>query len=209
MHHLPQAGYFKAVKFPKSKTCFLEISQGADIMQTLVNIFESNSKLIQKFIFSTLRQQDLSAINEENVTRLQESFPSLELVYECDETFKQRSSNFFRGHVDKRPIGEDRSYLIDGHEMVEKQCMTDPYISTATGMLCVTVVQKTSEGYLFLDFTVRGLLERFDLIESNTHFRRLSRYAYALMAGGLLFFGVFVVLYGFYEFGTKIGRAHV
>lgn len=172
-------------------------------MQTLVNIFDANAKLIQKFIFSTLRQQDLNAINEYNIKRLHESFPSLELVYECDETFKQRSPNFFRDHVDKQPIGEDRSYLVDGHEMAEKQCMTDPYISTATGMLCVTVVQKTAEGYLFLDFTVRGLLERFDLIESNTHFRKLSRYAYALMAGAS-FFGIFVVLYGFYEFGTNI-----
>jgi hypothetical protein len=173
-------------------------------MQTLVNIFESNAQLIQKFIFSTLRQQDLSVIDEKNINRLQESFPSLELVYECDETFQQRSPNFFRGHVDKLPIGEDRSYLVEGHEMAEKQCMTDPYISTATGKLCVTVVQRTSEGYLFLDFTLSGLLERFDLIESNTRFRRLNRYAYALMAGGLLFFGVCVVLYGFYEFGTYL-----
>lgn len=173
-------------------------------MQTLVNIFEANAELIAKFIFSTLRQQDLSAINEKNIKRLQESFPSLELVYECDETFKQRSPNFFRDHVDKLPIGEDRSYLIDGDELAEKQCITDPYISTATGKLCVTVVHRTSEGYLLLDFRVRSLLERFALIESNTRFRKLSRYAYALMAGGLLFFGIFVVLYGFYEFGSYI-----
>lgn len=173
-------------------------------MQTLVHIFESNAELIKKFIFSTLRQQDLSSVNEKSIRRLMESFPALELVYECDEKFTQRCANFFREYTDKLHIGEDRSYLIDGHEMAEKQCITDPYISTATGKLCITVVQKTSDGYLFLDFTLRVLLERFALIESNTRFRKLSRYAYAVMAGGLLFFGVFVVLYGFYEFGTSI-----
>jgi uncharacterized protein YacL len=63
------------------------------------------------------------------------------------------------------------------------------------------VVYTVGDGYLFLDFRLRKLLERFDLIEKNNLFKLLNRTSYSLIGGGLLFFGVFVVLYGFYTFG--------
>jgi hypothetical protein len=43
-------------------------------------------------------------------------------------------------------------------------------------------------------------LERFDLIEKNDVFKFINRSSYALIGGGLLFFGIFAVLYGFYTF---------
>jgi hypothetical protein len=70
--------------------------------------------------------------------------------------------------------------------------------------MCLTVVYATKTGYIFLDFKLRGLLERFDLIEIRSGFRRLTRYAYAVIGGGLLFFGLFVVIYGFYSFGLYL-----
>ena len=131
-------------------------------------------------------------------------FPNLELLYECDETFIQISENFSpNGRVKMKP-GIDRSYLADEEAFEEGYYFHDPYISTATGNLCMTAVYKSQNGYLFLDFRLRGLLERFNLIETEGGFRRLNRYAYALIGGGLLFFALFVVLYGFYSFTAHL-----
>jgi uncharacterized protein YacL len=68
------------------------------------------------------------------------------------------------------------------------------------------VVYAVNDGYIFLDFHLRKLLERFGLIERNDLFRILNRSSYAIIGGGLLFFGLFVILYGFYTFfGYLIG----
>ena len=173
-------------------------------MQNLVSVYEANAPLIQRFIIASIRKLNLNALNETSNRRLFDVFPNLELLYECDEGFVQVSPNYAPGMTDSSVIGADRSYLVDEAALASDYYFHDPYISTTTGKMCVTVVYATKLGYIFLDFRLRGLLERFDLIEKRSGFRRISRYAYALIGGGLLFFGLFVVLYGFYSFGTYL-----
>lgn len=173
-------------------------------MQNLVSSYESNAALLQRFIISSIRKIGLKTLNDTTVERLFTIFPNLELIYESDEGFAQISPNYMQGESDASVIGSDRSYLVNESAMGDGYAFLDPYISTATGHMCVTVVYATKRGYIFLDFKLRGLLERFDLIESRSGFRQLSRYAYATIGGGLLFFGVFVVLYGFYTFGAHL-----
>ncbi len=170
-------------------------------MQNLVSSYESHAPLLQRFILSSIRKIGLNTLNDKSIERLFAIFPSLELIYECDEGYAQVSPNHTQNERDAAAVGADRSYLVNESEMEQGFSFLDPYISTATGHLCVTVVYATKKGYIFLDFRLRGLLERFDLIESQTGFKRVSRYAYAVIGGGLLFFGIFVVLYGFYAFG--------
>ncbi|MDX1294706.1 MAG: hypothetical protein R3302_00465 [Sulfurimonadaceae bacterium] len=171
-------------------------------MQNLVSIYELNASLIQRFIISSIRKVGLNTLNETTNERLFNVFPNLELLYECDEGFVQISPNYRPDGAESSVIGADRSYLVNESAMGEGVYFHDPYISTATGQMCVTVVYATKRGYIFLDFKLRGLLERFNLIEERSGFRMLSRYSYALIGGGLLFFGIFVVLYGMYSFGT-------
>ena len=174
-------------------------------MQNLVSSYESNAPLLQRFIISSIRKIGLKTLNDTTVERLFSIFPNLELIYECDEGFAQTSPNYMQqGARDSGVIGADRSYLVNESAMGNGYAFLDPYISTATGHMCVTVVYATKTGFIFLDFKLRGLLERFDLIESRTGFRLLSRYAYATIGGGLLFFGIFVVFYGFYSFGAHL-----
>ncbi len=173
-------------------------------MQNMVTIYEMNAVLIERFILSTIRKIGLSKLGEKTNERLFSAFPNLELIYECDEGFVQVSPNYGPEDLDNSVIGADRSYLVDEGEMTRGHYISTPYISTATGQMCITVVYATKSGYIFLDFKLRGLLERFNLIESRSGFRMLSRYAYGLIGGGLLFFGVFVVLYGFYSFGEYL-----
>ena len=169
-------------------------------MQDLVRSYGANAPLIQKFILNTLGNVSLKSLNVQLVERLYKTFPSLELLYKCDEGFVQNSPNIYVNREEHHHVGVDRSYLIDEVAIQKGHYISDPYISTATGFLCITVVYAVGDGYLFLDFQLRKLLERFDLIEKNDVFKLLNRTSYALIGGGLLFFGVFVVVYGFYTF---------
>lgn len=170
-------------------------------MQDLVRSYASNAPLIQKFILTTLGKVSLKKFDVQLAQRLFKSFPSLELIYKCDEGFVQNSPNIYADREDHKEIGADRAYLVNEVEIQKGYYISEPYISTATGFLCVTVVYAVGDGYLFLDFRVRSLLEKFDLIEKNNVFKRINRSSYAVIGGGLLFFGIFVVLYGFYTFG--------
>lgn len=136
-------------------------------MQNLVTIYEENAELIQKFIISSLKRISLSALDESVAGELFSIFPSLELLYECDEGFVQVSENFSPSGRAVVQAGIDRSYLVDAEALREGCYFHDPYISAATGSLCMTVVCRTAGGYLFLDFRLRSLLERFDLIEKE------------------------------------------
>lgn len=169
-------------------------------MQDLVKSYAANAELIQNFILSTLGNVNLKILNVQLIERLYKTFPSLELLYKTDEGFVQNSPNIYVNNEEHNHIGVDRAYLINEVQIQKGYYISDPYISTATGFLCITVVYTVGDGYLFLDFRLRKLLERFDLIEKNDVFKFLNRSSYALIGGGLLFFGVFVVLYGFYTF---------
>lgn len=170
-------------------------------MQDLVRSYSANAPLIQKFILTTLGNVSLKSLNVQLVERLYKTFPSLELLYKCDEGFVQNSPNIYATNKEEHHhIGVDRSYLIDELAIQKGFYISEPYISTATRHLCITVVYAVSDGYLFFDFRLRKLLERFDLIEKNNLFKYMNRSSYAIIGGGLLFFGLFVVLYGFYTF---------
>lgn len=169
-------------------------------MHDLVAMYQQSKELVQEFIISSLRQIELS--KDQYVKELFDVFPSLELVYECDSDFIQNSENHYRGKSDMHPIGIDRSYIFS--DKSKELFFSQPYISTATDKLCITLVYKTESGYLFLDFRVRTLLERFDLIVSRQGFQRVNRYAYALIGGGLLFLSLFVVFYGFFDFSNRL-----
>lgn len=173
-------------------------------MQDLVRSYSDNAPLIQKFILTTLGNVNLKTLNTQLIERLYKTFPSLELLYKSDAGFVQNSPNIYSDREEDHYVGIDRAYLIDEVEILKGYFISEPYISTATGYLCITVVYAVGDGYLFLDFRLRKLLERFDLIEKNNVFKRINRSSYAVIGGGLLFFGVFVVLYGFYTFGGYV-----
>lgn len=173
-------------------------------MQSLVRIYEQHQEIIQKFIVSSLRRLQLKEINNTTFDTLKESFPSLELLYECDQNMVQISANYGEGIYDVDQIGKRRDYLVDMEAIHGGYYVTEPYISSVSGDLCITVVHKCQGNFFFLDFRLRKLLERFHLIVSNTKFRRLSRLSYGLIGGGLLLFGLFVVLYGITSFAMYL-----
>jgi len=174
-------------------------------MNHLVQPYEKNRQLIRKFIISSLRRLDLKKATSSTFKELNESFPSLELMYECDTGFVQTSPNIGKDLEELEQIGKKRHYLVDeGVFENTNYFVSEPYISSATGCLCITVIHKHEGGYIFFDFKVRTLLERFHMIEEDTGFRQLSRFSYALIGGGLLVLGLFVAIYGLVSFGLYL-----
>lgn len=169
-------------------------------MQNLVNIYNEHTELIQKFIVSSIQKVGMSHLDDDNVKHLSTVFPSLELAYETDETYVQTSPNYSRSKADTNALGANRSYLINDAMLVHEHFFHEPYLSTTTGNLCITAVCRTSQGYILLDFRLQDLLEHFKLIEDNGAIKILHRTLYGIIGGSLLFFGIFVVIYGLYTF---------
>lgn len=170
------------------------------IMQNLVTIYNDNAELIQKFILSSIQKVGMSHLDDDNIRHLRSVFPSLELAYETDKNSLQLSPNYSRSKADETAIGANRRYLINDNLREKKHFFHEPYLSATTGNLCITTVCRTEDGYILLDFSVKNLLERFNLIEQNGAVKILHRILYGLIGGGLLFFGTFVVVYGLYTF---------
>lgn len=173
-------------------------------MQHLVKIYTKNSEIIEKFIISTLNKLHFEEATKDSFEKLHETLPSLELLYECDRDMVQISANFGKEFEDITQIGKQRSYLLDKRTFLEDYLVSDPYISSATGHLCITVICKHEGGYLFFDFRLRTLLERFHMIEADTKFRQTNRFAYAFIGGALLLLGFFVAIYGVGSFAKYL-----
>jgi len=169
-------------------------------MQHLVQTYNDNIELIENFIISTLRRLHIDTPSQESFKQLRETFGSLELVYECDKDLIQTSPNFGLGKVEPEHIGKRRDYLLREGDIQSEYYLSEPYISSTTGSLCLTLVKRTENGYIFFDFRLRILLERFHLIESKTFFRQMARFSYALIGGGLLLLGLFIAMYGLSSF---------
>jgi hypothetical protein len=177
------------------------VLKGAPV-QNMVSTYNENAELIQKFILASIEKVGIVHLTDSNVKHLFSVFPSLELAYETDEGFVQTSANYAKNRRDQSAVGVDRSYLINEQRLKGDYYFHAPYLSTTTGHLCITIVYRTAKGgYILLDFQLRNLLERFMLIEKNGVVKLTHRTLYGIIGGGLLFFAVFVVLYGLYSFG--------
>lgn len=168
-------------------------------MQNFVTLYEENAAIIQRFISATLRAINIHEIDADN-QRVFEKFPSLELIYQCDENQIQTGPNYFRKKIDHATIGIDRSYLMFKKMANNGIAFLNPYISISTGSLCITAIYKVDNKYILFDFELKQLLQRINLIEENTYFRLASRISYGLIGNGLLFFAIVIVAYGFYNF---------
>jgi len=175
-------------------------------MQHLVEVYEKNREMIEKFITSTLIRVHNNKLISTTQKELFKLFPSLELIYLTDSNLQQVSPNFEKkGKKDSSHIGADRDYLICNSEKSLKEQQSDitfkePYISTTTGNLCVTAIKKQNNEYVFLDFRLDLLLKRFGLIESNHIFELFLKYFYSFISISLIALGLFLSGYGMYKF---------
>lgn len=172
------------------------------MMQEYMNIYNNNLEDIEKFISSTITNiGSLKKKEQTSFNKLFEVFPSLELVYTCDEdTLIQNSNNIYRDKTTKSQFGADRSYLLSKIEYkLNDVTITKPYISSASGDTCITASKKEGDKIFFMDFDITKLLQRLGLIEIQKEFNIVNKAFYFLAAMVMMLLALFTVGYSINE----------
>ena len=171
-------------------------------MKEFIEIYQQHQLEIESFLMNTLKDHEFKY--EESHKRFDEnfnSFPSMELVYITDRDYKQITPNIYRKDVDENANHKNRSYLTKKVLQKDNQfSISEPYLSVATGNICITVMKKQKEDYVFIDFALDTLLGRLGLIELNPAFNMFTKIFYQCIGFSLIFFAFLAILYAFYAF---------
>jgi len=176
-------------------------------MQEFMKTYRDNIEDIEKFLIETIRSiGHLKHKEDNNFNSLFKVFPSLELVYVCDEnTLIQISSNIYRNKQSKLQIGDSRKYILNKLNFNDSGVsISQPYISSATGDTCITVAKKEHGNIYFLDFKVLELLQRLGLIEIHKEFNIVSKSFYFTTAMVMIVLALFTIGYSSYEFINSV-----
>jgi len=176
-------------------------------MQEFMGTYRDNIEDIEKFLIETIRSTGNLNFKEENgFDSLFKVFPSLELVYICDEEkLIQTSPNIYRNKETKLQIGDNRKYILNKLRFNDTDVsISQPYISSATGDTCITVAKKENGKVYFLDFKVLELLQRLGLIEIHKEFNIVSKSFYFTTAMVMIVLALFTIGYSSYEFINSV-----
>ena len=176
-------------------------------MQEFMKTYRDNIEDIEKFLVETIRSiGHLKHKEDNNYNSLFKVFPSLELVYVCNEnTLIQISSNIYRNKQSKLQIGDSRKYILNKLNFNDSGVsISQPYISSATGDTCITVAKKEHGNIYFLDFKVLELLQRLGLIEIHKEFNIVSKSFYFTTAMVMIVLALFTIGYSSYEFINSV-----
>ncbi len=172
-------------------------------MQEFMETYRKNKEDIEAFLIETIRNLgELKDKNEDNYKKLFDTFPSLDLVYTCEkDTLNQCSANIYRDKTSNTQFGVNRKYLMNKIHFNENGVsVSKPYISSATGITCVTVAKLEKGKIFFLDFKVQALLQRLGLIEIHEQFNAVNKGFYFIISMIMMLLAVFTLGYSFFEF---------
>ena len=175
-------------------------------MQEFMSIYEQHQDEVEKFILTTLKNHgSLHSQSLNNYRNIFQKFPSVELVYVTNLDFEQTTENFYRNKQDSSVKGMNRDYM--NTRVLEKEesfSVSTPYISSATGHTCITVMKKEGEQYIFIDFQLSTLLGRLGLVELNPAFNDFTKLFYKAVGFSLMGFAIVAVFYALFSYGSSI-----
>ena len=177
-------------------------------MNELIQIYEKNKDKIEEFLKETILNNfnNLSNFEKTNFKDLYDNFKSLELVYIVDKNSKiQTSPNIYRNKIDENEKNKSRKYLFGKIDENEKISVTNPYKSTATGNICITMSINEGNKFIFLDFNLKKLLERLKLLQTHDFFDTTTKIFYALSGFLMIIFSFLLIVYSAFETVYKIG----
>ena len=176
-------------------------------MQDFMTTYRTNIEDIEKFLIETIRNTgDLQQKVNNNFDSLFKVFPSLELIYICEEIeLLQISANIYRNKQTELQKGDSRKYILNKLNFNDNNIsISQPYISSATGDTCITVAKKEDGNIYFLDFKVIELLQRLGLIEIHKEFNIISKSFYFITAMVMMILALFTIGYSGYEFISSV-----
>ncbi|MEN8304594.1 MAG: hypothetical protein ABFQ64_11070 [Campylobacterota bacterium] len=175
-------------------------------MKEFIKVYEENQEDIEKFIITTLKNNgSILAEASRKYKKLFKTFPSMELVYITDEDFNQSDVNVFRNRTEVSAKGKNRAYMST--KVMQKDeafSISTPYISSATGHTCITVMKKEEGKYIFLDFRLSALLGRLGLVELNPAFNEFTKLFYKAVGFSLMAFAFFAIIYAIFGYISSI-----
>lgn len=175
-------------------------------MQESMTTYRDNSSEIKNFLVETIfNLGNIEDRENSNFKKLFKVFPSLELVYTCDQDMVQISENIYKNKTSETPIGRNRNYLLDKVQFDSANiAISEPYISSATGETCITVAKKEDDKIYFLDFNISALLQRLGLIEIHNGFNFVSKSFYLITSAVMMILALFTIGYSLFEFVTSL-----
>ncbi|OHE10839.1 MAG: hypothetical protein A2513_00685 [Sulfurimonas sp. RIFOXYD12_FULL_33_39] len=159
-------------------------------MREYIEIYNQHKEKIEVFIEESIENlAPLCNHSENNFKLLFNTFPSLELVYVVNSiTKEQTSANIYKYKVDESEKDKDRTYLLERLEIKDNDfAFAQPYQSSATSNLCITVSKKEGQNIVFMDLRLEMLLERLGLIEKDKIFSNVVK-AFYMFAGYFMMF---------------------
>ncbi|WP_019556546.1 hypothetical protein [Thiomicrorhabdus arctica] len=171
-------------------------------MQEVITLYNQNRLEIEKLLIETIRTNGhIAQSGLPEIKQLFAIFPSLELIYIADQSYNQTSPNIKRSSIDESSIGKNRTYLISKVEARDENvAISTPYISSATGEPCVTLMYSIGDQYFFFDFNITILLTLFGVLERHSIFNRVTKYFYLAIGVSLMFFSLMSIGYAFYDY---------
>jgi len=175
-------------------------------MKEFIKVYHENIENIENFMMTTLRNSgSIMDQNSNDFKKIFQTFPSMELLYITDQEFKQSSPNVYRNKNEVSAKGRDRSYLrkkvLQKDDAFSVSC---PYISSATGETCVTVMKKEGDNYIFIDFKLSALLGRLGLVELHPTFNRWTQFFYKSVGFTLMAFAFLSVIYAIFSYLSHV-----
>lgn len=171
-------------------------------MQEFIRLYEDHHQELEKFLIETIRNNgQLMRQDPEILQRFFKIMPSLELVYMTGEDFIQVGPNVYKNRTSKIAQGRNRDYLMS--KVISREegvSVTRPYVSSATGEACVTVMFQDDGLFYFFDFNLTSLLTRFGLVERHPVFNFVSKAFYLGIGVSLVFFSLMSIGYAFYDY---------
>ncbi len=171
-------------------------------MKEFIEIYREHQEEIESFVISTLKNN--GAIVDDEISHYKQNFdhfPSMELLYITDADCKQISPNIYRHKSEDKAKAKDRGHLASKLKVKgDDFSISDPYLSSATGNVCITVMRQERDHHIFIDFKVSELLARLGFIELHQTFDNFSKLFYTLIGFALIFFAFLAIGYALFSF---------
>lgn len=176
------------------------------MMKEFIKVYNKNKEDIEKFIITTLKNTGSILLDKPHpYKKLFHTFPSMELIYTTDKNFDQISANVFRHKTDASQKGNNRAYMYTKvMKRDEEFSISTPYINSATGHTCITVMKKENDQYIFIDFRLSALLGRLGLVELNPSFNEFTQFFYKSVGFSLMAFAFIAILYALFGYVASI-----
>ena len=166
-------------------------------MKEAVVIFKRNRNVIENFLRSTIELNDLNTVDGYNSKSIFNLLPTLELTYMVDDTFKQITPYYYKDRIDDITYGLSKKQLFSKIKLQQDTIfVSNPYISSHTGNMCITAAKPADGGYIIFDFNLLSVLKSMSLIELNKPFDNLSKIIYGLIGFSLMIMALILLVYG-------------